>query len=128
MNKPRDPVLDSSQMDNLAQDYIVGRVKAGASKKTIVQELIQRGYAPSIATEIVGKVSSKHAISARKTGLLFIVIGLVVTTISIAVTVSSYNTASQQGGYYYICFGAVIFGFILTIRGILQLIRGREVK
>ena len=128
MNEPRGPVMEGSQTDNAAQAYIAGRVKAGASNKAIVQELIQRGYDPSIANEMVGGVSHKHAFSARKTGLLFIVIGLVVTIISIAITVSSYNTASQKGGYYYVCCGAVFLGFILTIRGILQLIRGREVK
>jgi hypothetical protein len=77
---------------------------------------------------MVGGVAGEQASSARKNALLLIIGGLALTALSVAFTVSSYTSASQQGGTYYICFGAIIFGFVLTLRGIAQLIRGREVK
>ena len=128
MNEPLSQTSAGNQTDIAAQAYITERVKAGASKKAIVQELIQRGYDPLTANKMVGGISGKHAASARTTGLLLIIGGLAITAISIAITVSSYSTASQQGGTYYICYGAMIFGIILAIRGIVQLIRGREIK
>ena len=128
MNEPRGPGMGGSQTDNAAQAYIAGRVKAGASNKAIIQELIQRGLDPVVAKRMVAGISRAHAFSARTSGLLFLIGGLLITAIFIAITIGSYETASQQGGTYFICFGAIFFGFILTLRGILQLIRGRDLK
>jgi len=128
MNELRNQAIGESQPDEAARAYIAGRVKAGASRKAIVQELIQRGYDPSIARDMVGGVTRKHASSARKSGLLYLIAGLLVTATFLALTITGYTTASQQGGTYVIYWGLIVFGLYLTIRGVLQLIRGREVK
>ena len=127
MNEPRSPTPAGSQAE-AAQAYIAGRVKAGASKKAIVQELIQRGYDHDTANQMVKGISGKHATSMRKSGLIYIIVGVLIAAGGISFTIESYGRATQQGGYYYIWFGAVIFGIALAIRGIIQLIRGREVK
>jgi hypothetical protein len=128
MNELRNQTIGEIQPDEAAGAYIAGRVKAGASRKAIIQELIQRGYDPSVAREMVGGVTRKHASSTRKSGLLYLIAGILITTTFLALTITSYTTASQQGGTYVIYWGLIIFGLYMTIRGVVQLIRGREVK
>jgi predicted phage tail protein len=127
MDELRNPAVEGGRSDDAAQAYIAGRVKAGASRDAIVQELIQRGYEPAVAREMVGGVTRKHASSARKSGLWLLIGGLIITVVSVALTVASY-TAAEPGGYYFVCCGLTVFGLYLTFRGIAQLIRGREVK
>lgn len=128
MDEPRSSAVGEGRPDDAAQAYIVGRVKAGASREAIVQELIQRGYEPAVAREMVGRVARKHVSSARKSGLWLLIGGLIITVVSVALTVASYTAAAEQGGYYFVCCGLTVFGLYLTFRGIAQLIRGREVK
>jgi len=128
MNELRNQAIGESQPDEAARAYIAERVKAGASRKAIMQELIQRGYDPSVARDMVGGVTRVHASSARKWGLLYLIAGLLITITFLALTITSFTTASQQGGTYVVCWGLILFGLYLTIRGIVQLIRGREVK
>jgi predicted phage tail protein len=127
MDELRNPAVEGGRSDDAAQAYIAGRVKAGASRDAIVQELIQRGYEPAVAREMVGGVTRKHASSARNSGLWLLIGGLIITVVSVALTVASY-AAAEPGGYYFVCCGLTVFGLYLTFRGIAQLIRGREVK
>jgi predicted phage tail protein len=113
--------------EDAARDYIAQRVKEGASREAIVQELLQRGYDPSIAADMVGAVKRGQAVSARKAGLGYLIGGIVITVLSIAATVGSYG-AAEAGGTYVICWGAALFGIYMIIRGIRQLVGGREVK
>ncbi len=128
MNEPGRPVVEGRHPDDAARDYIAGRVKEGASRAAIVQELIQRGYEPTVARDMVGGVAKKQAFSARKSGLILLIAGIVITVLAVAATIGSYSSAARQGGTYIICGGAILFGLALTIRGILQLVRGREAK
>jgi hypothetical protein len=128
MDESREPTLGVSRPDDTARDYIAGRIKAGASRQAVVQELVQRGYDPAVARDLVGSVAGKQAISARKSGLLYLIAGIAITVLAVAVTIGSYNTASQQGGIYYVCWGFALFGLYLTFRGLAQLLRGRETK
>jgi SOS response regulatory protein OraA/RecX len=83
MDESQGYVSDEYQPDAAAQEYITGRVKAGASREAIVQELIQRGYDPQIALNMVGGISKKETVSARKSGLSSIIIGIIVTAIAL---------------------------------------------
>jgi hypothetical protein len=128
MNDSQGSMMSEYQPDAMAQEYITKRLKEGASREGIVHELIQRGYDSQIATNMVGGISKKETVSARKSGLSSLIIGIVVTVLALGITISSYSSASEYGGSYVICYGAILFGISLTIRGIVQLIRGREVK
>jgi len=128
MDEPKAPVTGGSHPDDAAQDYIAGRVKEGASREAIVQELIQRGYEPAIARDMIGGVTRKQAFSARKSGLIYLIVGIIITVFALAATIASYSSAAEQGGTYYVCCGVILFGLYLTVRGVLQLVRGREIK
>jgi hypothetical protein len=116
------------QQDVIAQEYIAERVKSGASREAIIHELIQRGYDSQVAKNMVEGIAKTATATARKSGLGNIIIGIVVTAVSLGLTISSYSAAEETGGTYVVCYGLIIFGIVLTIRGLVQLIRGREVK
>ena len=128
MDDPRSPAADDRHPDEAARDYIAGRVKEGASQEAIVQELIQRGYEPITARDMVGSVSRKQHFSARTTGLIYLVVGVVIAALAIGVTISSYSAAAERGGTYVICWGVALLGLYLTFRGIWQLVSGRKGK
>jgi hypothetical protein len=125
MDKSQGYVMNEYQPDAAAQEYITGRVKAGASREAIVQELIQRGYSPQMASNMVGGISKRQTVSARKSGLSSLIIGIIITVVFLGLTISSILSAYDTGGTYVVCYGMILFGISLTIRGIVQLIRGR---
>jgi hypothetical protein len=128
MDESQGSMSSEYQPDAAAQEYITGRVKAGASKEAILQELIQRGYDSQVATDMVKGISQKETVSARKSGLSNLIIGIIVAAVALGITISSYSTAEETGGTYVICYGAILFGIVLAIRGFVQMIRGREGK
>ena len=128
MDAPVEPTPQAPAVDQAARDYVAGRIKAGASREAIVQELIQRGYDPAVAQELARGQAQKQAVSARKQGLGYLVGGIVITIVALAITAGSYSAASEQGGTYYVCWGLALFGIYLAIRGALQLVRGRGAK
>jgi glucose dehydrogenase len=77
---------------------------------------------------MVGGVAQKQASSARKSGLGLLIAGLIITVVSLALTIGSITAAAEQGGYYVVCCGLIMFGLALTFQGAMQLIRGREAK
>lgn len=128
MAEPHCSASERGRSDDAAQIYIAGRVKAGASQEAIVQEMILRGYEPAVAREMVSGVAQKQTSSARKSGLWLLIAGLIITVVSLALTIGSILAAAEQGGYYVVCCGLIVFGLALTLQGAMQLIRGREAK
>lgn len=86
----------------------------------VEQELVQRGYDPAIAADLVRSVGGQHAGSA----IGLIAGGIAIAIIGCVLTYLSYNSASP-GGRYYVCTGLILLGIYMLIRGIAQLIRGR---
>ena len=129
MDESRNSAAEERHPDDIVQDHIAGRVKEGAPWEAIVGELVQRGYDPTIAREMVGKVGQKQRFSTpRTTGLMYLVAGIAITGFAIGVTTSSYTTVAEQGGTYVVCWGAALFGLYLAFRGIRQLVSGRKAK
>jgi hypothetical protein len=126
--KINQPLFEPDALDDAARSYIQGRVKEGASRKAIVQELTQRGYNKTLAETMVDRASRGPVASVRRSGLLLLIAGIIITVISLGLTVGSYLSAVEQGGTYVVCCGLTLFGLYLTIRGITQLVKGREVK
>lgn len=128
MDESRGSAAGGNPPDDPARAYIGMRFKEGASRKAIVQELIQRGYDPRIAHDIFGRALHKQVGSTRKAGLLYLIAGIAVSAASLGATIAWYTHATEYGGTYLIYCGLIMLGIYLTVRGVLQLTRGREVK
>ena len=121
------PLFEPDALDDAAKSYIQQRVKQGVSRKALVQELVQRGYDQASAEAMVDAASQEYVSSARRSGLLLLTAGILITVVSLALTVGSF-LAAEEGGTYFVCCGLTILGLYLTVRGIVQLVKGREIK
>lgn len=127
MREPTVSPGSASDKEQAAVAYVTKRVKARASSDVVVHELVQRGMDPALARQMVSQIRGKYAASTRKAGLGKLIAGIVITVISVALTIASYSAAVERDeGTYIICCGAILFGLVLTIGGIYQLITGRE--
>ena len=127
MGEPQDSFATAVDPDVAAREYVVGRVKAGAKKDAVVQELVQRGYDTYRAETLVSEIAAQEAGAARKSALLYLIGGILIAIVGCILTYASYSSASP-GGRYYICTGLILLGIYMAIRGLIQLIRGREVR
>ncbi|MEW6436900.1 MAG: WD40 repeat domain-containing protein [Pseudomonadota bacterium] len=57
-----------------------------------------------------------------KVGLLNILIGLVVAAIGLAVSFGSYEAVAGKGGTYYVAWGAVVFGALQALIGLVRVV------
>ena len=121
------PLFEPEALDDAAKSYIQKRVKQGVSRKALIEELVQRGHDQASAEAMVDIASREHISSARRSGLLLLIAGILFTTVSLALTIGSYLAADEGETYVAFC-GLIILGLYLTVRGILQLVKGREVK
>ena len=118
----------ASTSDEDAREYVAARVKAGASRGAVIQELIQRGYDPQSAGDLVKPVARHESRSARKSGLTMLVVGIVLCAAGLTTTITGYQSVSATGGTYFIWYGLILLGVFLFGRGLVQLVRGRRVK
>lgn len=121
------PLFEPDALDDAAKSYIQKRVKQGVSRKALLEELVQRGHDQASAEAMVDMASREHVSSARRSGLLLLIAGILITAVSLALTVGSY-LAAEEGGAYVACCGLIILGLYLTVRGVVQLVKGREIK
>ncbi|TPW76077.1 hypothetical protein [Schumannella soli] len=61
--------------------------------------------------------------SARKSGLIAMLVGFGIMLVGIVITVGTY-LSSAHGGTYFVAWGAIIFGGIRGVIGLVRLIRG----
>jgi hypothetical protein len=64
-------------------------------------------------------VTKKSGMSNMLVGGGFFVIGLIVT-------IGTYSSATSSGGTYYLCWGAIIFGLIQFIQGLIQYLTAKQ--
>jgi hypothetical protein len=60
----------------------------------------------------------------RAEGAKNMLVGALFCIIGIAITAATFSAASQ-GGSYFVCYGAIIFGAIQFFKGLFQLATGR---
>lgn len=109
-------------------------LESGKSQKEIVKQLTRQGWSKEAAQQFVGNVAweldeyfkspAGRAALARKyrgrmiRGLLWTIAGIVVTAVT-------YSMAAESGGTYIICWGAVLFGIIDFLVGLVGWLRYR---
>jgi hypothetical protein len=110
----RGPVVTELRKGSLIQ--FLDLIPANGETWIYVQDVKsgQTGYIEG-NTKIVrkDKVTKQTGITNMLVGGAFFVVGLIVT-------IGSYSAASGSGGTYYLCWGAIIFGAIQFIQGLIQ--------
>jgi hypothetical protein len=110
--------------------YVASQLRSGVAREQIVQSLVERGVNTQLAQNIVNEVSRGGAArmsNARSSATRAMVIGAVICIIGLVVTIGSYSAASTSpgGGRYVIAWGAVIFGGLQFVRGLIAYLGSR---
>lgn len=143
------PESESDEAVEAAYAHAAQRLQEGAEPSKICWELVQSGYEPEFATEVVANVRGKpskgkrgmrrissgrrhvsaqdnayalaHAEQVRQAGRTNMMIGGLICIVGLLVTVGSLAAAQGNGGgSYVIAWGAIVFGAIQLFRGIAQ--------
>ena len=104
--------------------FAAERMKAGASNRTVIDELIEKGLDQESATIVVNNLSSARGEAARSQGMKHLIFGSLWAIGGTAVTVATYSAASG-GGRYVVAWGAIVFGAVEAISGLVMLARGK---
>lgn len=111
-----------------AMDFAYQRLAAGDSRYAILRLLEERGVDPQLAQFVVDEVSKHQREAVREqsqAGQRNMLFGAIWFLGGVAVTVASYNAAAggAGGGRYVIAWGAIVFGAIQFVRGMVQAAR-----
>ncbi len=108
---------------------------SGKNQGAIVKQLTKQGWSKEAAQQFVANVAreldeyrkspaGRMALANRYRGRM--IRGLLWTVAGIVITAVTYNMAvSEGGGAYYICWGAILFGFIDFLIGLVGWLRYR---
>ncbi len=99
--------------------YAAGLMKNKESDEAIVADLVQKGLSQETASSLVGNLRSAIRSAKRKAGIRNIVIGSLWCVGGLVITALTYSMASG-GGTYIVTWGAIVFGAVQAIRGLIQ--------
>ena len=95
------------------------QIKSGASAQQIQSMLVKEGLDPESAATVISNLTQMPTEAIREAGKKNMLYGALWCTGGIVVTVVTYSTASG-GGTYFVAWGAIVFGAIQFIRGLMQ--------
>jgi hypothetical protein len=112
-------------------EAVTKELAGGKNKKEIVKELVKQGWSRETANEFVAGAEQavkeyKRSPEGRRVlaekhkkrmirGLLWTIAGIVITALT--------YTAASEGGTYFICWGAILLGFIDFLVGLIGWLR-----
>jgi hypothetical protein len=100
-------------------EYAVMELSNHKSKKAIEKELVGRGASQKDARAIVADADYALKKGRREKYKKRLVRGLIWTVVGVAITCGTYAFASELGGKFFLFYGAIIFGFIDFIIGLI---------
>lgn len=102
--------------------FAAEEMRAGKNREQVEMALMEKGVDRDSATTIAGNLFQYRAQLARQSAFKNIIAGALWCVGGIAVTAVTYNMASSGGGgRYVIAWGAVVFGGLQFMAGLLQL-------
>jgi hypothetical protein len=105
--------IDWNKQDNSGLfQYAAMELANQKSRQQIEKELVSRGASPKDAKTIVADAQSILKKGRREKYKKRLVRGLIWTILGVIVTCGTYAFASELGGKYYLCYGAIILGII----------------
>jgi len=105
--------------------YAAGELARNKPPVLVEKLLVSQGTSPEFAHRAVTETNKALKKVRREKAKKRMIRGLLLTVGGIIVTVLTYMFASQLGGTYFIFYGAIIFGFIDFIVGLVGWIADR---
>ncbi|MFO1066789.1 MAG: hypothetical protein U0892_23265 [Pirellulales bacterium] len=110
------------QLTDEAYSFAADQLVAGRSPAQVKSALIERGLDSASADVVVDGLVGAQRSSQNSAAIRNIVIGGLFCVGGTVITIATYSAATQGGGRYMVCWGAIVYGFIQFIRGIGQLV------
>jgi hypothetical protein len=101
--------------------FAATQMQSGASNQQIVAMLIDKGLGPDAAATVVKNLGRMRTAAVAAAGKKNMAYGALWCIGGIVVTAATYGAAaSAGGGTYVVAWGAIVFGAIQFIRGLVQ--------
>lgn len=122
-----EPGFEQEQVLQDITKHVIQQLTSGKRQKTIVKKLVKSGLSKDSSRQLVSNLANElDAYKKSPEGRSFLAAknkkrmlqGLAWTVVGLIITSTSYASASDQGGTYLICWGAVLFGFIDFLIGL----------
>ena len=126
MKKGRVSIMSESnsnpeQVVKALYDFAAKQIVQGAKPCAVESSLIEQGLDAETAATIVKNVRHAKARALRTAGLKSMFCGALCCVFGIAVTAITLQMASgPEGGHYVVAWGAIFFGGIQCLRGMIQ--------
>ncbi len=109
-----------AEAEERALSYAKDVLRQGMPRAAVEDVLRAQGFDPAAASAIVER-ANKTKDERRVAGRRHMIMGAVVCVIGIVITVWSYAAAEEAGGgSYVVALGAIVFGAIQFVRGLVQ--------
>tara|TARA_B100000609_G_C17140062_1_gene395040 strand:- start:472 stop:840 length:369 start_codon:yes stop_codon:yes gene_type:complete len=118
-----DQELTEEQIIEAIYEFAIEQMKNGASPAQIREMLIEKGLEPEAAAIVVSNLASARTQAIQGAGKKDMLFGALWCVGGIVVTVGTMSTASG-GGTYVVAWGAILFGGIQFVRGLIQSLQG----
>jgi hypothetical protein len=120
VDAPPDPKPKQKEVPAEAYSVAAEQMLYGVAPSRIKQTLKDRGLDAEAAATVVGKLEQTKANALKRAGKRNMFFGAMWCIGGIAVTAITYEAASQGGGTYVIAWGAIVFGGIQFLHGLIQ--------
>jgi hypothetical protein len=109
-----------AEAEERALSYAKDVLRQGMPRAAVEEVLRTQGFDPAAASAIVER-ANKTKDERRVAGRRHMIMGGVVCAIGTIITVWSYTAAEEGGGgSYVVAWGAIVFGAIQFVRGLVQ--------
>jgi hypothetical protein len=105
--------------------YAARQLGAGRSQRQVEDDLVAQGLEEYDARDVVSQLAKRRRASIRKAGIMKLVVGLVIMLAGAAATICSMASLLETGSFA-IWYGAILVGLLQSVRGVIQLVSGRE--
>lgn len=98
--------------------FVAGELTRNTSPQLIEQELVKRSVPPDLAKQLIGSTQAALKKNRGEKHRKRMIRGALWTLAGLIITCGSYFLASDLGGSYVLCWGAIIFGIIDFLIGL----------
>ena len=95
----------------------------GKSRRAMIQELVQRGFAEPFATQIVEQANRTKKSVFRQAGIKAFLVGIGFIVLGVVITGATYSIA-KPGGMFIVTIGLFLSGAINIFRGLFRIVVG----
>ena len=117
----------TTEMLQALYEDVVKRLISGVSTQTIIRSYVEQGADEKFIRRLIERAKDDIYEHKRRKGFKNLGFGALWFVGGTVVTIATYSAASG-GGRYVVAWGAILFGFIQMVSGLVQLLGNRRIN